>query len=267
MNYDTLLTAIGFAHQEALQKAVRAVNRQLILRNWLIGAYLVQSEQKGEARAFYEDRLLKQMTTDLSEHQITGFSHQTLDLTQLFFRSYPQTTHLISSPVVSLPAQATQGSPVGLARKKVLLLSWLFIVELLSIEDPWTRAFYENTSLKGKWSKRKIASPLYERTGRSSDKETLINPPSGQASESPHTVIDIVHDPYIIDFIGLAGRPSYLKKDLETALLDPLQTFLLEPCNGLCFEARKSAFPSATRTTTSILSFTTAFSAATSSLN
>ena len=265
MKYEALITAIADAHQEARQKTLGSVNRHLILRNWLIGAYLVEFEQNGEERAHYGTSLLKQMAADLAKRQITGCSRQMLDRMRLFFRHYPQMAQLISSPAVSnLPAssvsgekgspvvsifshglsdQTTQGSPSALAPKDVLLLSWTHIVELVGIDDPWKRAFYENECLKGNWSKRQlqrqIGSLLYERTGLSSEKETVINRAREQASESPQSFTDMIRDPYILEFTGLAEKPSYLEKDLETALLDHLQTFLLELGSGFCFEARQ----------------------------
>ena len=265
MKYEALITAIADAHQEARQKTLGSVNRHLILRNWLIGAYLVEFEQNGEERAHYGTSLLKQMAADLAKRQITGCSRQMLDRMRLFFRHYPQMAQLISSPAVSnLPAssvsgekgspvvsifshglsdQTTQGSPSALAPKDVLLLSWTHIVELVGIDDPWKRAFYENECLKGNWSKRQlqrqIGSLLYERTGLASEKETVINRAREQASDSPQSFTDIIRDPYILEFTGLAEKPSYLEKDLETALLDHLQTFLLELGSGFCFEARQ----------------------------
>lgn len=268
MKYDALITAIADAHQEVRQEAVGAVKRHLTLRNWLVDSFIKEYEQNGEDRAAYGTRLLVRLSTDLKSQSVSGVSPDMLERMRLLHNTYPQLQSDFSAPA---ERKFNQDQPIPLPSKKILKFSWMHLAELVRLDDPWKHAFYKNESLKGNWSKRQlqgqIGSLLCERTGLSSDKDTVINLARGHACESPQSVTDIVRDPYILDFTGLAGRPSYLKKDLETALLDHLQTFLLEPCNGFCFEARKSAFPSATRTTTSILSFTTAFSAATSSLN
>jgi predicted nuclease of restriction endonuclease-like (RecB) superfamily len=111
------------------------------------------------------------------------------------------------------------------------------------LADPWTRAFYENECLKGRWSvrqlQRQITSRLYERTGLSTDKQAVIERARQQAAATPAQIADIIRDPYILEFTGLAEKPHYLEADLETALLDHLQTFLLELGTGFCFEARQ----------------------------
>jgi predicted nuclease of restriction endonuclease-like (RecB) superfamily len=125
----------------------------------------------------------------------------------------------------------------------VLRLSWTHLLELIRLDDPWKRAFYENECLKGNWSKRQlqrqIGSLLYERTGLSTDKHTVIEHARQQAAEAPADIASLIRDPYVLEFTGLAAQPHYLESDLETALLDHLQSFLLELGTGFCFEARQ----------------------------
>jgi predicted nuclease of restriction endonuclease-like (RecB) superfamily len=123
----------------------------------------------------------------------------------------------------------------------VLRLSWSHFIELIRIEDPWKRAFYENECLNGHWSvrqlQRQIGSLLFERTGLSKDKAAVIRRANRQ--ESPAPVVDLIRDPYVLEFTGLAERAEYVESDLEGALLDHLQQFLLELGTGFCFEARQ----------------------------
>jgi predicted nuclease of restriction endonuclease-like (RecB) superfamily len=86
---------------------------------------------------------------------------------------------------------------------------------------------------------RQIGSLLYERTGLSTDKRAVLEHARQQALETPGQIADLIRDPYILEFVGLAEKPHYLEKDLETALLDHLQSFLLELGTGFCFEARQ----------------------------
>jgi predicted nuclease of restriction endonuclease-like (RecB) superfamily len=114
-------------------------------------------------------------------------------------------------------------------------------LELVRIDDPWKRAFYENELLQGRWSKRQlqrqIGSLLYERTGLSTDKKAVIE--KARRQERQQDVTDLIRDPYVLEFTGLAERPEYLESDLESALLNHLQSFLLELGAGFCFEARQ----------------------------
>lgn len=258
MKYDALITAISDAHQHAQAGAAGAVNRHLLLRNWLIGAHLVEFEQSGEDRAKYGAGLLKRVASDLRSRGVSGCSRQMLERMRNFYLAYPQFSELISSPPVSISPKAdtenskcssvvstspTARRPGPLPAEKLLALSWTHFVDLLGIDDPWKRAFYENECLKGNWSKRQlqrqIGSLLYERTGLSTDKQAVIEHARQQALETPSHMADLIRDPYVLEFVGLAEKARYLERDLETALLDHLQSFLLELGTGFCFEARQ----------------------------
>jgi predicted nuclease of restriction endonuclease-like (RecB) superfamily len=264
MNYAALLTAISDAHQEARAGAAGAVNRHLILRNWLIGAYLVEFEQTGEDRAEYGARVIQRVASDLKSRDIGGLGGSMLKDCRTFYRLYPQIRQPavgelsgggplpIRQPLIGESAALEQpSSPPGklstqprpLPPAVVLRLSWTHLLELIRLDDPWKRAFYENECLKGNWSKRQlqrqIGSLLYERTGLSTDKHTVIEHARQQAAEAPADIASLIRDPYVLEFTGLAAQPHYLESDLETALLDHLQSFLLELGTGFCFEARQ----------------------------
>ena len=86
---------------------------------------------------------------------------------------------------------------------------------------------------------RQIGSMLYERTGLSADKHAVIESARMQSSDAPAVIADLIRDPYVLEFVGLAEKPHYRESDLESALLDHLQSFLLELGAGFCFEARQ----------------------------
>lgn len=120
-------------------------------------------------------------------------------------------------------------------------VSWSHIVELARLEEPLTRAFYEIETVKNRWSvpelKRQVASLLFERVGLSKDKKGVLElAKQGQLITQP---AELFKDPYVLEFTGLAERPQDIESDLETALLDHLQDFLLELGHGFCFEARQ----------------------------
>jgi hypothetical protein len=175
MNYNSLLQAIEGVHYNSKAESAGAINRLHVLRNWLIGAYLVEYEQKGQDRADYGVGLLKKVATDLRKKNVSGCSKQMLERMRLLFRNYPQLSATISSaPLRKLPdflqkndlpkssspmrisAEAATPIPQALPAQLVLRLSWTHLIEIIAIEDPWKRAFFENECLKGNWSVRQL---------------------------------------------------------------------------------------------------------------
>lgn len=135
----------------------------------------------------------------------------------------------------------TRELPTPLSPQLLLQFSWTKLQELIRIEDPWKRAFYENECLKAHWSvrqlQRQIESLLYERTGLSTNKKAVIE--RARRQEPQEKIEDLIRDPYVLEFTGLGERPKYSEEDLESVLLDHLQRFLLELGAGFCFEARQ----------------------------
>ena len=255
MNYLSLINQIQTIHHESSCVAVKAINRSLILRNWLIGGYLVEYQQKGEDRAQYGTNLLKRISMDLKEGGIQGISPDNLEKMRNFFSLYPQLRSNISETLsrkcckilelsgLEISETPSRKLPKPLSVDKILELSWSHWSEIVRIRDPWSRAFYENECLKSSWSvrqlQRQISSLLYERTGLSTDKKTVIEAARSEENPTTGAIIELIRDPYVLEFAGLAEKHHYLEKDLEKALLDHLQSFLLELGNGFCFEARQ----------------------------
>ena len=179
-----------------------------------------------------------------------------LERMRQLYQEYPQLGSCFSAPAVrkflkpigtaqseiSAPlVRKSRRTPPDLPPAVILRYSWTHLIEFLSIDDPWKRAFYENECLKGNWSvrqlQRQIGSLLYERTGLSTDKAAVIR--RAHRQEPSADIADLIRDPYVLEFTGLAERPEYTESDLERALLDHLQHFLLELGTGFCFEARQ----------------------------
>jgi predicted nuclease of restriction endonuclease-like (RecB) superfamily len=255
LDYGLLVAAIHSASEQAVHRAAVAVNQWLVIRNWLVGAYLVEYEQNGSDRAKYGAKLLERLAGDLAELKIKGLDVRTLRDCRKLFTIYPQIRGPLDPEFGTIPLFSpirgpvtpeseiakTSSAPTPLSSELLSRFSWTQLRELMVIDDPWKRAFYENEILKGHWSKRQlqrqIESLLYERTGLSTDKKTVIE--RARKQEPQESIEDLIRDPYILEFAGLADRPAYSENDLETALLDHLQRFLLELGNGFCFEARQ----------------------------
>ena len=186
MNFDSLIQTIAGLHDRFRAEALRAVNAGLTVRNWMIGLYVKEYEQNGEDRAAYGTQLLGRLAVELAGRLDRCYTERYLRLCRQLYETYPQ----IGKPLISesdpLP-RATTGlretvSP-GLAIPADTLLdslSFSHFVELLSLEAPLKRAFYEIECVKGGWSvrelRRQIKSLYYERSALSKDKAELSRP-------------------------------------------------------------------------------------------
>jgi hypothetical protein len=179
MKYDQLVKAIDSASRQLLGRAVAAVNQSLVIRNWIVGAYIVEFEQNGEDRARYGGELLEVLNRDLTGRGLQGLSTTNLKQSRQLYRAYPQIRQTVSdlfsgsaglrrirqtlSDEFALVLANPPASPVKsantippLSPKAVLHFSWSQILELIRIDDPLKRAFYENECLKGNWSVRQL---------------------------------------------------------------------------------------------------------------
>ena len=269
--YGQLITAISAINTRMVGRVATVANQALVLRNWMVGAHIVEYQQHGADRAKYGARLLDTMAEDLQAKGVKGLGSRTLWNCKAFYSMYPQVRQpaltefsagqsapdILQTPVAESSAEivsinsATTGRRIGrplvgelpspLEPVQLARISWAHFLELIRIEDPWKRAFYENEILQGHWSKRQlqrqIESLLYERTGLSTNKRAVIE--RARKQEPQESVADMLRDPYVLEFAGLAERSEYSEDEMESALLDHLQRFLLELGRGFCFEARQ----------------------------
>jgi len=246
MNFDALVHAIADIHQRTQSAAVRAVNIALTRRNWLIGAYIVEFEQQGEDRAAYGDRLLPKLAERLQQKKIPRSDERELRRFRQFYLSYPQIRDAVSPEFGEsscLPEKRDSAGPeTGLSASLLInRLSFTHFRLLLEIDDPLKRAFYEVESIKGNWSarelRRQIGSLYFERSGLSRDKAKLSEMANAAAVQSEPKYV--IRDPYIFKFLGLRPQEVLPESELEAALIEKLQNFLLELGHGFCFEGRQ----------------------------
>lgn len=263
MNFTALVEAIEQAHEYSATAVSRAINVSLTLRNWIIGAYIHHYELHGADRADYGDRLLAKLAERLGNEKMTRTQERELRRYRAFYLAYPQIRESLSPesvPALALVIRelvspkssvrmvgAALPSPLpasGVGPQKLLeRLSFSHFAELLAIDDPLQRAFYELECIRGNWSvralKRQISSLYFERSGLSLDQDKL--------SALAHTAAEkaeprlAIRDPYIFEFLGLKSSEVVLESDLESAMLANLQEFLLELGHGFCLEARQKS--------------------------
>jgi len=259
-DFESLVVSIVAIHRQAQEFATKAVNVGLTLRNWFIGHRIVEFEQNGADRAAYGDRLLPMLAKRLAAAGLKRVDARELRRFRLLYTVYPQiretvTPELLARAGVSALDPLLDYAP--LAKRETLSpesqivetvtpqliqrLSFSHLAELLELPDDTQRRFYEIECIRGNWSvrelRRQIDSLYYQRSGLSKNKAKL----SATAHAKAETLqpAQIIRDPYIFEFLGLRSRDVMGESDLEDALLDRLQDFLLEMGHGFCFEARQ----------------------------
>jgi predicted nuclease of restriction endonuclease-like (RecB) superfamily len=224
---------------------VRTVNTAQVLSNWLIGREIVEEEQQGQHRADYGENLLQNLAQKLKQDFGKGYSYSNLKYMRQFYLAFPylltavEIGHAVSDR--SLTAELSCPNPDWQPGRLHPNLSWTHYRTLVKVENLDARAFYEIETLKANWSaremERQINSLLFERLAKSTDKQGLMQlTTQGQIIQTP---ADVFKDPFVIEFLGLPESPRLVESDLETALIENLQTFLLELGKGFAFVKRQ----------------------------
>ena len=262
-SFDELTKIIRDTHDAAQTTAVKAINRMQTMRNWLYGYYIIEFEQHGKDRAEYGTQLLKRLEERVNRK---GLTETLFKNSRKFYRLYPQMVENIIgviSPTVSdklleskdasglCDTQMTENEHVEKSptvsdgfrttgQMIISRLSFSHIVEIMTVDDPLARFFYEQECIKCTWSvrelRRQISTNLYVRTGISSNPEKMLSLPSLQGHDNNELQI---RQPFTFEFLGLKANEVVDEKDIENALIDHLQDFLLELGKGFCFESRQ----------------------------
>ena len=263
MKINKLIANIISVDQQLKLNVAQAVNQALTIRNWCIGYYIVEYEQKGEDRAEYGIGLIKNIAERLNTK---GLSQRNLSLFRKFFLVYPQILQsltafsnnsqlsILQSMTAKLQSAKNEqykiGQPttdqsdineISYLQKLIANCSFTHFVELIKIEENTKRQFYELLILKTtpsvKELKRQISSLAYERVGLSGESKIAIE--ELQKKVAPSKPIDIVKSHYFLEFLDIHNPKFIEETDLENALLNNLQDFILELGNGFCFEVRQ----------------------------
>jgi len=260
-DFSALVVTITSVHRALAEQAARAVNISLTLRNWLVGAYIREYEQQGIDRAQYGEALLDRLSQALTTTGAVSYHPRELRRCRAFYIAYPEIRGAVSPESGGLPnslafilpelspddaaATGIRGAlppELEISPQRLLQsLSFSHFAELIVVDEPLKRRFYEIECLRGNWStrelKRQIGSLYYERSGLSTNKNKLAAYVQGKAEQSAPALN--VRDPYVFDFLGLKSQEVMYESDVEDAILDNLEEFLLELGHGFCFEARQ----------------------------
>lgn len=216
-NFEEMKTKVSQVIENSQKKAIKSINKQLVKRNWKIGYYIVEYEQKGEKRAEYGAETLKNLSKELTKKYGKGFSKRNLAVFRKFYMIFEK------------------------MQPAVAKLNWTNISILLNIKGNNKRDFYMLESSKNNWSKRElerqIDSQLYERLLMCKDRNKILEmSKKGQIIEKPS---DLIKDPLYLDFLELKNDSSYNENNLEEEIINKLQDFIMELGKGFSFVGRQ----------------------------
>jgi predicted nuclease of restriction endonuclease-like (RecB) superfamily len=216
-DYRALLEQISGTYGASRVRAMQLANGQLVETYWQVGRYIVEFEQRGNMRADYGTALLSSLAKDLSVRHGRGFSRSNLVRIRQFYLTYQKSATLSHQ------------------------LSWSHIVELLKIDDPLERGFYEQQTKREGWSVRELIRQkecgLFLRLAASKDKAGILQlAAEGQILAQP---VDLLREPYVFEFLKIPEPYQLSETQLETVLCDDLQAFLLELGKGFTFVGRQ----------------------------
>jgi predicted nuclease of restriction endonuclease-like (RecB) superfamily len=246
--------------QTARQQIIRQTNSLMVFTYFNLGKLIVNQEQSGSYKASYGEEIIKQLSIELTKNFGKGFSQDNLENMRQVYLLYK--SKIEKSPISetvsrkSLPNKKTHKTSVKsidlsisetVSRKsffELFPLSWSHYVTLIRIKNGKERAFYEIESLQNNWSvrelKRQFDTGLYERLALSKNKKKIKQlAERGQIIEKPE---DVLKSAYILEFLGLEKKANYTESDLESAIINKIENFILEMGKGFLFGGRQVRF-------------------------
>lgn len=258
MNFLLLTHTIQDTHERLYQNVAKAININLTLRNWLIGFYIVEYEQGGEDKAKYSEKLLKNLAQSLESLGLKSMNERELRRYRQFYQTYPHLSNALLHtsirgtlpPEFKIPEMPNIHISKDLAKNEETLvpadkiianLSFSHLAELIEISNPLKRLFFEVECIKGSWSvrelKRQINSLYFERTGMSENPEKMSL--FTQQKTERLDFSQIIKSHYAFEFLEISKTEIIEESNLEQALLNHFQSFMLEMGRGFCLEARQ----------------------------
>ena len=251
VNIDALFERISALIEESRKRVATAVNIAEVYTKYEIGRHIVEDEQEGKARAAYGKQVLPILSQKLTDKFGSGWSLETLKSARKFYSVYApqaiQSTALTKSDKETGKTNLVNSVDqiqIAPAEPHKFVLSWSHYLVLMRIKDDGARSFYEVECAKQNWGvrwlQRQVGSSLYERIALSSDRDKVVR--MAKECEIIEKPADIIKNPVTLEFLGLKPDAAYSETKLENAIIDKMQTFLLEIGKGFLFEARQKRF-------------------------
>ncbi len=249
-DYDAVLSDVVELLDAARRTSARAVNSIMTATYWEIGRRIVEFEQGGESRAEYGESLLLRLSGDLTSRFGKGFGKSNLFLMRKFYVASAHIFQTLSGISGSNQIRATvshelsgESPPLALADlARAFPLPWSHYVQLIGhSRSPEAFVFYQTEAIRGGWSvrqlRRQMDSQFYERTALSKNKTKMLREGTVAQPGDALTADEEIKDPLVLEFLGL--KDEYSESDLEDALVQHLEHFLLELGNDFAFIARQ----------------------------
>jgi predicted nuclease of restriction endonuclease-like (RecB) superfamily len=242
---NTLSDKISDLILQARSYVAKTTNTAMIFTYFQIGKLIVEELQQGEKRAEYGSHLLADVSMDLTAKFGKGYSVQNLERIRNFFVIYSKSSRALRNSEVfeksskELRILLNQDEFVNL-----LPISWSHYLFLMRIDNELERQFYEVESHVNQWTlkelERQFNSSLFERLALSKNKDGILEmAKKGQIIENPK---DILKEPLILEFLGLEEKSDYSESELETAIINQIEKFILELGKGFFFGGRQVRF-------------------------
>ncbi len=221
-NIEDLYSKVSILLEKSRINLRKTVNTFMVSTYFEVGKLIVEEEQNGEERAKYGKNIIENLSKKLTKEYGKGFSRRNLEYMRKFYSAY------------SITQTAS-------AEFKLSFSHYLILMRMENIEE---RNFYEIEAVNNDWSlaelQRQFNSALYERLVLSRDKEKVKELSlEGQIIEKPK---DLIKDPYILEFLGLEQLPHYSENQLETAIINHIEKFIMELGKGFLFQGRQVKF-------------------------
>lgn len=216
---DKFYSSVKEVLEQARKRIYRNVQSEMVLAYWQIGKMIVE-KQGGDSRAKYGEGLIQELSIQMTKDFGEGFTISNLKYMRQFYMVFPKSHTLCGQ------------------------LSWSHYRLLLSLDDENARNFYIREAVNANWSVRQLQREIntfsYQRyLASGKNYEVVKDTANKEPTDNP---LDIIKDPYVLDFVGIKPEASFLESDLEQALIDHLQEFLLELGSGFAFVARQRRF-------------------------
>lgn len=227
-----LYSSIRQIIENARSKVHRAVNSSMVDAYWHIGKLLVEEEQQGKQRAEYGKQLIQDISSRLTAEFGKGFSAQNLWNMRQFYQKFSSMRREL---------QVEEGVEILSALRREL--SWTHYKALLRVEKPVACVWYMHEAADQNWAaralERQINSLYYDRLLMSKDKKTVQQEAEQKTSALQEKPEDFMKNPYVLEFLDIKDRSHYRESELEQAIIDKIQEFLLELGKGFAFVARQ----------------------------
>lgn len=268
LNFENLSDTLLSLNKVFEEDTAKAINRNITARNWLIGYYIVNYEQNGKDRAEYGEKVIRKLADRLNKKSL---SYRNLQLYKQFYlefkilespiknyvlEEFRSEEFLIANTSLNLIEEkseltkdcATTGCTIQKTDEIIIPadilfknLSFTHFTLIMGVENPLARTFYELETIKGVWTKRELKRQIdtnyFERSAISTNPKKMSL--AIQSKTQKMDLQDVIKTPYVYEFLGLKDSEVVDESDLENALMNHLEEFLLELGTGFCFEARQ----------------------------